>query len=173
MTTKPLIAAALMALVVACGGSGTTTTVGETPTTEAPTTTGSEATTTSAAPTTTAEATTTTEAATGLSVTVAETDLGTILVDSAGRTLYLFTPDAQGEPTCTGDCATNWPPLTEAVTAGEGVDAALLGAASTGQATYNGWPLYYFAADANPGDINGQGVSDVWYVIDPAGNPVQ
>jgi predicted lipoprotein with Yx(FWY)xxD motif len=164
--------AVLFALIAACGGSGSTTTTAGPSTTEAPGTTAG-ATTTTAAVTTTAAETTTTEAAAGLSVMAAATDLGTILVDSDGRTLYLFTPDDQGEPTCTGDCATNWPPLTAAVTAGEGVDAALLGTASTGQVTYNGWPLYYFAADANPGDINGQGVGGVWFVIDPAGNAIE
>jgi predicted lipoprotein with Yx(FWY)xxD motif len=164
---KTLIASALVTLV-ACGGAGSTTT------TAAPTTTEAPATTSTAAPatTTTAAGTTTTAAAAGMALTVAETDLGSIVVDSEGNTLYAFLPDAQGDPTCTGDCAANWPPLTETVTAGEGLDATLLGTAA-GQATYNGWPLYYFASDASPGDVNGQGVGDVWFVIDPAGNPVQ
>jgi predicted lipoprotein with Yx(FWY)xxD motif len=165
---KTLIALALVTLV-ACGGAGSTTT------TAAAVTTTAAAVTTTAAPATTttaAEATTTTAAAAGLTLTVSETDLGSIVVDSGGNTLYAFLPDAQGDPTCKGDCAANWPPLTEAVTAGEGLDATLLGTAA-GQATYNGWPLYYFASDASPGDINGQGVGDVWFVIDAAGSPVQ
>jgi predicted lipoprotein with Yx(FWY)xxD motif len=110
-------------------------------------------------------------------VMVADTDLGEILVDGEGRTLYLFTPDEQGPSVCMDDCLANWPSLTGPATAGEGVDESLLGTATrtddgTEQVTYNGWPLYYFAADPNPGDINGQGVGDVWFVVDPAGEAV-
>jgi predicted lipoprotein with Yx(FWY)xxD motif len=110
-------------------------------------------------------------------VTVADTDFGEILVDAEGRTLYLFTPDEQGPSTCTADCLANWPALAGPATAGEGVDESLLGTATrpddgSEQATYNGWPLYYFAADPAPGDINGQGVGDVWFVIDAAGEAV-
>lgn len=110
-------------------------------------------------------------------VMVADTDLGEILVDGEGRTLYLFTPDEQGASTCTADCLANWPSLTGPATAGDGVDESLLGTAArpddgSEQVTYNGWPLYYFAADPSPGDINGQGVGDVWFVVDPAGEAV-
>lgn len=110
-------------------------------------------------------------------VMVAETDLGEILVDGEGRTLYLFTPDEQGPSTCTADCLANWPSLTGPAAAGEGVDESLLGTAArpddgSEQVTYNGWPLYYFAADPNPGDINGQGVGDIWFVVDAAGEAV-
>lgn len=110
-------------------------------------------------------------------VMVADTDLGQILVDGEGRTLYLFTPDEQGPSVCTDDCLANWPSLTGPATAGEGVDESLLGTAprpddGTEQVTYNGWPLYYFAADPNPGDINGQGVGDVWFVVTPEGEAV-
>ncbi len=110
-------------------------------------------------------------------VMVADTDLGEILVDGEGRTLYLFTPDEQGPSVCMDDCLANWPSLTGPATAGEGVDESLLGTAArtddgTEQVTYNGWPLYYFAADPGPGDINGQGVGDVWFVVDPAGEAV-
>ena len=96
---------------------------------------------------------------------LADTGLGTGLVAANGMTLYMFMPDAQGDPTCTADCAQAWPPLTvddgAEVTAGDGVDAALLGTATHPEAgtqvTYNGWPLYYFSGDSAPGDTNGQG----------------
>lgn len=108
-----------------------------------------------------------------MTLTVAESDLGTILTDGDGNSLYLFTPDTDGVSTCYGDCEVNWPVFTGPVFAGEGVDASLVdftirdnGAA---QATYNGWPLYYFIRDEAPGDTNGQTVGDVWYVVDPAG----
>ena len=113
-------------------------------------------------------------------VLVADSDLGQILTASDGMTLYMFMPDAQGDPTCTADCAKAWPPLTvedgAAVSGGDGVDASLLGTAthpeSGTQVTYNGWPLYYYTPDAAPGDTTGQGQGGVWYVLDPAGNPI-
>ena len=95
-------------------------------------------------------------------------------------TVYLFTPDAQSTPTCTDSCAQDWPPLTiddsGQLTGGDGVDSSLLGTTehpTAGiQVTYNDWPLYFFAGDAAPGDTNGQGQGGVWYVLDPAGNPI-
>ncbi len=133
-------------------------------------------TTTAGATTTTAAATTTEPAAAGDTISVASSGLGDILQDSEGRTLYLFNPDAQGDPTCYDDCADNWPAFTEEVTAGDGVDASLLGAATRTdgavQVTYNGWPLYYFSGDTAPGDTNGQGLNDVWWVVDATGTAV-
>lgn len=116
-------------------------------------------------------------AAGGATVAVASSDLGDILVDDAGMTLYVFLPDDQGAPTCTDDCAQAWPPLAGPAEAGEGADAGLLGTAEhpagMTQVTYNGWPLYYFANDQAAGDTNGQGVGDVWYVVGPDGEPIQ
>lgn len=117
------------------------------------------------------------EAAAGASVGIASTSLGDVLVDAEGRTLYLLTGDKQGESTCYNDCATNWPPLEAPVDAGDGADASLLGETErkdgTMQVTYNSWPVYYFAGDNNPGDTNGQGVGDVWFVLDAAGQPIK
>ncbi len=92
-------------------------------------------------------------------------------------TLYLFVPDAQGETTCTGDCLSNWPALIGPATAGEGADEAMLGTTprpedGAEQVTYNGWPLYYFGGDTAPGDVNGQGVGDNWYVVDATGTAI-
>jgi predicted lipoprotein with Yx(FWY)xxD motif len=107
---------------------------------------------------------------------LASTDLGDILSDSDGNTLYLFVPDAQGESVCYDQCEAAWPPLVGDVNAGDGVDGSLLGTAErtdgSVQVTYDGWPLYYFANDAAPGDTNGQGLNDVWYVVDAAGDAV-
>jgi predicted lipoprotein with Yx(FWY)xxD motif len=114
-------------------------------------------------------------------VLVADSTLGQILTAADGMTVYLFMPDdALGTPTCIDSCAEAWPPLTvddaSQVTAGDGVDASLLSTAEhpTGgtQVTYNGWPLYFFSGDTAPGDTNGQGQGDVWYVLDPTGNPI-
>jgi predicted lipoprotein with Yx(FWY)xxD motif len=109
-------------------------------------------------------------------IQITSTDLGEVLADPAGNVLYLFLPDNQGPSVCEGGCAENWPPLTESLAAGDGADASLLGTAArpdgTPQLTYNGWPLYYFAGDDAPGDTNGQGINDVWFVIDAAGEAV-
>lgn len=107
-------------------------------------------------------------------LTLGSTALGDALIDSNGLTLYLFTPDAQGAPTCSGDCAATWPVVAEVSSVGDGLDASLLGSADredgTTQATYNDWPLYTFAGDAGPGDVNGHTVGDVWFALDADGN---
>jgi predicted lipoprotein with Yx(FWY)xxD motif len=114
-----------------------------------------------------------------VTVMVAESELGEILVDAEGRTLYAFTDDTNGEPTCAGDCATAWPPLTVAgeVTVGEGLDDSDFSTvdATTGdtQVKVGDWPLYYFAQDSAPGDTNGQGVGDKWYVVSPSGELIR
>lgn len=116
-------------------------------------------------------------ASAGTTVLVATSDLGEILGDSDGNTLYLFTPDEQGDSTCYDQCETNWPPLVGEVTPSDGLDAALLGSTTrtdgSEQATYNGWPLYYFAGDPSPGDTNGQGINDVWFVVSPEGDAIR
>ena len=114
------------------------------------------------------------------SLEVADSDLGEILVDADGLTAYAFFQDEQGgDSTCYDECEAAWPPITvdgEPV-AGDGVDASLLGTVEredgSTQVTYDGWPLYLFASDAAPGDVNGQGVSNVWYVVGPDGTPIE
>lgn len=116
-------------------------------------------------------------AAAGLSATTS--DLGEILVDADGMTLYLFVPDDGGDSTCYDQCEDNWPPLyqDELGDVGAAIDAALLGTTErtdgTVQVTYNGWPLYRFAADNAAGDTNGQGVNDVWWVVSPGGEAIE
>lgn len=115
---------------------------------------------------------------TSADLAVASSDLGDILVDPDGMTLYLFTEDPEGESVCEDACAQAWPPLLVDgdPVAGEGVDAALLGTTDRGdggtQVTYGGWPLYTWAQDQQPGDVTGQGVQDVWYVVSPDARPV-
>ncbi|MYZ33986.1 MULTISPECIES: hypothetical protein [unclassified Streptomyces] len=113
-------------------------------------------------------------------VSARSTSLGRILVDGAGRTLYLFEGDGKNTSTCTGPCAKIWPPLTVATRAtagGGGVEKSLLAIAvradGARQVTYNGHPLYTFEDDHKPGDTNGQGDISFhhrWYVLDTAGN---
>jgi predicted lipoprotein with Yx(FWY)xxD motif len=109
-------------------------------------------------------------------------ELGTILVDSKGTTLYLFEKDTGTKSECAGACATYWPPLMASAmpTAGGGADASLLGTTQRSdggqQVTYNGHPLYYFAGDEKPGDTKGQDVHGFgagWYVLNPAGDKVE
>lgn len=107
---------------------------------------------------------------------IAESDLGEIVVDADGMTLYMFDTDTQGsgESSCTGECLTNWPPLTTegeapAVEGVTGEVGTITTADGSTQVTLNGWPLYYFAGDAAAGDVNGQGVGGIWWVLSPAG----
>jgi predicted lipoprotein with Yx(FWY)xxD motif len=121
--------------------------------------------------------------ANGQSVTVgvADENVGKILVDSQGRTLYLFERDSGTKSTCSGACAIEWPPLraTRKPTVGNGANASIVAtsARSDGeqQVTYNGHPLYLFSADQRAGDTNGQGVNafgGLWYVLSSSGNEI-
>ena len=108
-------------------------------------------------------------------VRTSETALGTILVDQEGFTLYAFLNDTDGESTCTGDCLANWPvvPAPEGELNVGDLDPALFSTVENPEAgpmlKIGDWPLYRFAADAAPGDMNGQGVGEVWYVVGPTG----
>lgn len=97
---------------------------------------------------------------------------GVILTDAEGMTLYLFTRDEEGESVCYGDCAEAWPPLV--VDGSPNIPDGLPGEFDTTerddgsmQVTYNGMPLYHFVSDEAPGDVTGQGVNDVWFVVNP------
>jgi predicted lipoprotein with Yx(FWY)xxD motif len=97
----------------------------------------------------------------------------TILVNTAGRTLYHLKPESARHIICTGACAKLWPPL---LVSSRGT--RLLGASGVHgrlsivrrpdgklQAALNGLPLYTFARDHRPGDVNGQGFGGVWFVL--------
>jgi len=114
-------------------------------------------------------------------VGVANSGLGKILVDSQGRTLYLFKKDAGTKSACFGACAGAWPPLraTGKPVVGSGARASVVGTTTRSdgkpQVTYNGHPLYLYAGDQKAGDTNGQGITDfgaAWYALSPAGNQV-
>jgi predicted lipoprotein with Yx(FWY)xxD motif len=119
--------------------------------------------------------------ATGQAATVGvESDgaLGKVLVDTRGRTLYLFGKDSGGKSTCASACAAGWPPLRATGTplAGPGLTASKLGTTprSDGepQVTYNGHPLYRYAGDAKPGDANGQRLTAfgaAWFAVSGLG----
>jgi predicted lipoprotein with Yx(FWY)xxD motif len=98
--------------------------------------------------------------------------LGNILTDDNQMTLYTFKNDRPGVSTCTGACAQKWPPVI--VPQGSKLAAnddlpGTLGVIQrpdgSSQLTLNGMPLYRFSGDAKPGDANGQGLGNVWYVV--------
>jgi predicted lipoprotein with Yx(FWY)xxD motif len=115
-------------------------------------------------------------------VQVRRTGLGKILVDSRGRTLYLFKKDTGGKSRCSASCAVNWPPLlaTGRPAAGSGINASKLATTrrSDGkrQVVYNRHPLYRFIGDSKPGNTNGQGLTAFgarWFVVSRAGNEIR
>jgi predicted lipoprotein with Yx(FWY)xxD motif len=119
--------------------------------------------------------------AAGPVVSTAKTNLGRILVDSRGHTLYLFQKDKNGKSACAGQCAAFLPPLIAAgkPRAGAGTKASLLGTTKRAdgrlQVTYNHHPLYAFLKDTKKGQTNGEGVNAFganWYAVSPAGAKV-
>jgi predicted lipoprotein with Yx(FWY)xxD motif len=116
-------------------------------------------------------------AATATVATGTVAGLGTVLEDGSGRVVYIFTPDGTSRVTCTGGCASAWPPVTSASgtspSAGGTAQVSLLGTmANPGGGTvvtYAGHPLYTYAGDSGPGVASGQGSGGKWYVITPTG----
>ena len=104
--------------------------------------------------------------------------VGTVLTNSDGMTLYLFEADKGTTSTCSGDCATNWPPVTTSgnATATMGATSSMLGTTTrddgSTQVTYNGHPLYTFVGDTSSGQATGQGINafgGLWYAVTTAG----
>jgi predicted lipoprotein with Yx(FWY)xxD motif len=119
---------------------------------------------------------------TGTVVALRKTAIGTILVDSRGRTLYLFEKDRNGVSMCNAACVSYWPALTSRATphAGKGVHQSLLrlGRAHNGvrQVTYAGHPLYTFVGDKRAGQTTGEGLSNFgaeWYALAASGRKVE
>lgn len=119
-------------------------------------------------------------AASGSGLATAETSLGTIVVDGKGMTAYYFDKDVKdsGTSACTGDCAAAWPAITSDTAQPEvmgvtGAVGTIPAAGGTMQITIDGRPIYTFAKDKAPGDVTGQGVGGVWYVIAPDGTEMK
>lgn len=97
-----------------------------------------------------------------------DTAKGPVLTDAAGMTLYTFDKDENGQPSCYGGCAQNWPPLIAPAGAEEDDDYGLAQRTDgTMQWTYYGKPLYHWKKDSVPGDVTGDGVGGAWHVARP------
>jgi predicted lipoprotein with Yx(FWY)xxD motif len=113
------------------------------------------------------------------SISTRKGEHGTYLVDSQGRTLYLFEADKPNKSNCTGGCMSIWPAFnagSKPPVAKGGAVAGKVGMTAAGQVvTYNGHPLYTYAGDQKPGDTSGQGLDDFgakWYMVSPAGSKI-
>jgi predicted lipoprotein with Yx(FWY)xxD motif len=114
-------------------------------------------------------------------ISLRSTKLGPILVNSKGRTLYLFMKDRRGKSACAGQCAQFWPPLVAhgKPTVGTGLKASLVRLAKRSdgkmQVTYNRHPLYTFSQDKRAGQTNGQAFSAFgakWFTVSAKGSAV-
>ena len=103
----------------------------------------------------------------------------TVVVDGEGKAVYVYTRDNPGATAsaCTGGCASLWPAVTSAgaptLQGVTGKIGSITGVNGKQQITVNGMPIYYYAKDTAPGQVNGQGVAGVWYVAAPDGSMIQ
>jgi predicted lipoprotein with Yx(FWY)xxD motif len=98
--------------------------------------------------------------------------VGKFFTDSKGMTLYIFKKDSPGKSACAGPCVEKWPLyFREKVSVPEGLNAGDIGTITREdgkrQTTYKASPLYYYAGDKAPGDALGQGLGNVWFVVNP------
>jgi predicted lipoprotein with Yx(FWY)xxD motif len=117
--------------------------------------------------------------AAGPDLAVAKTSLGQVVVNGSQMTVSVFTKDkpGSGKSSCSGQCLAAWPPVTTTadtptVDGVTGTVGTITGSDGSKQVTLNGSPLYLFAKDSKPGDVTGQGVGKVWYVVGPTGDMV-
>jgi predicted lipoprotein with Yx(FWY)xxD motif len=161
-----LLVPIIIAMLGGCGSSGKSTTAASQLTTAANQSSYPPPTTTSAAPT--------------ALITTKQGKLGTILAYGPKKlTVYLFEGDKGGASSCSGECASVWPPVSgHPQVSGQAVSSHLgtiTRADGTTQVTYNGHPLYLYAKDKDDGDSYGQGIKSFgasWYVLTPSGNKV-
>jgi predicted lipoprotein with Yx(FWY)xxD motif len=170
--------AGVLLLVAACSNAGAGATSGAT---TAPTQPAISSPDVTAAPPTAAPGTAApSQAALSDTVNVAtDSSGGEYLVAANGMSLYLFKPDDDDKSNCSGDCATAWPPYTVADGAVVTHASGITGVVGTFkrddgsiQVTINQQPLYFFSGDSAAGDVNGQGVNEVWYLVQPSGEQV-
>lgn len=161
------LSAASTVALAGCGGSSGSTTSSSTPAAAPTSASSSSASSTSGS---------TSEVETLKTATVAG---HTIVVDGEGKAVYVYTRDNPGATTstCTGGCASLWPAVTSAgaptLQGVTGKIGSITGVNGKQQITVNGMPIYYYAKDTAPGQVTGQGVANVWYVIGADGNMIQ
>lgn len=123
-----------------------------------------------------------TPAATGAAaaVKVQSTSKGAVLADASGHTLYILTSDKANQSACTGSCLSTWPPdIVASVPSSGGGISAQFGTFNRGgqtQLTVNGMPVYRYAGDSAPGDVNGEGIQSyggIWYAVSPSGAAIK
>ena len=120
------------------------------------------------------------QGAAGQTVHTGNTDLGKVLVDSNGKTLYAFAADSPGKSNCTDTCLQYWPAAKAAGTVSHSSDvtaklATIKRSDGATQLTVNGWPVYTYAADSGPGQATGQGVNlsgGLWWAVAPSGTQI-
>jgi predicted lipoprotein with Yx(FWY)xxD motif len=101
---------------------------------------------------------------------VQHSSLGYVLAEANGQVVYTYSKDTKnGAPTCTGSCASQWPPVTGTPKAGPadtfpGSFGVVKGSGGKEQVTYNGLPLYTYAG-AKPYATTGNGVGNEWKVV--------
>jgi predicted lipoprotein with Yx(FWY)xxD motif len=114
----------------------------------------------------------------GNTLKTASSSLGQIVVDGKGMTVYYYGKDTKGETAsaCTGQCLTQWPPVTASATPSvsgiSGTVGTITGANGTKQVTIDGLPIYYFAGDSKAGDVSGQLVGNIWWAVAPDGSKI-
>jgi predicted lipoprotein with Yx(FWY)xxD motif len=118
-----------------------------------------------------------TDAGRGTTITIGDSEFGSMLFDSKQQAIYIFEKDPKGETVCYDDCAEAWPPVFTdgAPKASEGVKDALLGTVKRRdgrlQVTYAGKPLYFYAHEG-PGEVRCHNVNlngGLWWVVGPSG----
>jgi predicted lipoprotein with Yx(FWY)xxD motif len=130
------------------------------------------------APTTAPAATSNSAGTTSADLATTQSSLGTIVVDSKGRTVYLFTQDTNNPPksNCDTGCDSVWPPVAAPASGTptlSGVDSSKVGVVTRSdgskQLTLNGWPLYEYEGDSAAGDVKGENVQSSWFAVTPQG----
>jgi predicted lipoprotein with Yx(FWY)xxD motif len=115
----------------------------------------------------------------GSDIGASDTSLGTIVVDGKGMAAYVYDQDTpgSGKSACSGACAEEWPAITASsdkpkVDGVTGEVGTIAGADGAKQVTLEGMPLYTYEGDSDVGDVKGQGMDDVWWVVSPGGDKI-
>jgi len=119
-------------------------------------------------------------AASGSSLAVGNSSLGMVAVDGHGMTVYYYSKDVKGsgKSTCTGGCLALWPAVTATSSSPKvdgvtGTVGTITRDDGTLQVTIDGMPVYTYAQDSQAGDVNGEGIDNLWYAVSPDGSAIK